>query len=105
MSIFSEIRNLFGIRKDHYDTKKTKLEIEKLEEEKSEKKLDLEKATLDDIYNYDPKSRKLLDKIKSEKRWRPPVMYYKRSLGCFVYIYIILFIILVIIFLIYHYLK
>jgi hypothetical protein len=52
MPITGWIRDLFGIRKDMYETKKTRLEIEKIEDEEWEKRITL--ATMDDVKKYDP---------------------------------------------------
>ncbi|HEX7316211.1 MAG TPA: hypothetical protein VF297_20060 [Pyrinomonadaceae bacterium] len=57
MNFIGWIRDLFGIQKDMYETKKTRLEIEKIEEEKREKLIIL--ATLDDVKKYDPKIRQI----------------------------------------------
>lgn len=74
MPIIGWIRDLFGIQKDMYETKKTRLEIEKIEDEKREKLITL--ATLDDVEQYDPNTRKLLDKIfESYRRTKGVVDY------------------------------
>lgn len=57
------IRDLLGIRKDVIDTKKSKLEVERLEDEKRARNL-ITPATLDDVKNYDPKTRALLKAIR-----------------------------------------
>ena len=57
------IRDALGIRKDVVDTKKAKLETEKLEVEKRERDL-ITPATLDDVKKYDPKTRALLKIIR-----------------------------------------
>src|SRR5437588_9592542 len=62
MPITSWIRDLFGIQKDMYETKKTRLEIEKIEDEKREKLIT--SATLEDVKEYDPKTKELLSKIE-----------------------------------------
>ncbi|HJQ31389.1 MAG TPA: hypothetical protein VJ866_04395 [Pyrinomonadaceae bacterium] len=62
MPITSWIRDLFGIQKDMYETKKTRLEIEKIEDEKREKLIT--PATLDDVKEYDPKYRKIRTRLK-----------------------------------------
>lgn len=51
------IRDLFGVRKDMLDAKKTKFEIAKLEDEETERRGLVQLATLDDIKEYDPKFR------------------------------------------------
>jgi O-phosphoseryl-tRNA(Cys) synthetase len=53
MPFFGWIRDLFGIQKDMYETKKTRLEIEKIEDE-NRKKL-ITPASLKDVEKYDPK--------------------------------------------------
>jgi hypothetical protein len=63
MPVFGWIRDLFGIRKDMYETKKTRLEIEKIEDEKRDKFIT--PASLEDVKKYDPKTRNLLEKIES----------------------------------------
>ena len=65
------IRDLFGIRKDVIDTKKSKLEVEKLEEEKRSRDL-ITPATLDDVKKYDDKYRRLATKAKHAARARDP---------------------------------
>lgn len=57
MPITSWIRDLFGIQKDMYETKKTRLEIEKIEDEKKERRIIL--ATQKDVERYDPKAQQL----------------------------------------------
>ena len=57
MPIIGWIRDLFGIQKDMYETKKTRLEIEKIEDEKREKLITL--ATVEDVKRYDPKVKEL----------------------------------------------
>lgn len=64
------IRDLFGIRKDVIDTKKAKLEIEKLEEEKRARNL-ITPATLDDVKRYDPKYRMIKRKMKRRAKFPP----------------------------------
>jgi hypothetical protein len=63
MPLFGWIRDLFGIQKDMYETKKTRLEIEKIEDEKRDKLIT--PASLEDVKKYDPKTRNLLEKIES----------------------------------------
>jgi hypothetical protein len=63
MPIIGWIRDLFGIQKDMYETKKTRLEIEKIEDEKREKLITL--ATLDDVKKYDPKHQKLIETLEN----------------------------------------
>jgi hypothetical protein len=70
------IRDILGIRKDVVDTKRTKLEIERLEVEKRERDL-ITPATLDDVRKYDPNIQKLQLKI-GERR--------KRGYGASVYL-------------------
>src|SRR5207248_182319 len=65
MPIIGWIRDLFGIQKDMYETKKTRLEIEKIEDEKQGRRITL--ATIQDVEKYDPKTRKLLRKIFEEQ--------------------------------------
>jgi hypothetical protein len=67
------IRNLLGIRKDvadfekvKIDTLKAELEVDKLEDEASERNL-LTRATMDDVKKYDPKYTKLEARIKGER--------------------------------------
>jgi hypothetical protein len=64
MPIFTWIRDLLGIRKDYVDTKKSVLEIEKLEVERRERDL-ITPATLNDVKKYDPNFQKLQLKIDS----------------------------------------
>lgn len=78
MNIIGWIRDLFGIQKDMYETKKTRLEIEKIEDEKREKLIT--PVTLADVKKYDPKTKELLRRIIDEDDIlyaRPP-----RSMGC-----------------------
>jgi hypothetical protein len=51
---FGWIRDLLGIRKDIIDTKKSKLEIQKLQDEELSRNL-ITRATIADIEKYDPK--------------------------------------------------
>jgi hypothetical protein len=62
MPIIGWIRDLFGIQKDMYETKKTRLEIEKIEDEKREKLIT--PATIEDVKEYDQKFRRLRDIIR-----------------------------------------
>src|SRR5438046_530929 len=66
MPISTWIRDLFGIRKDVIDIKKSKLEIELLEHEKREREF-LIRATKDDIEKYDPSTQRLLERIAKEQ--------------------------------------
>jgi hypothetical protein len=52
--LFRWIRDLLGIRKDIIDTKKSKLEIQKLQDEELSRNL-ITRATISDIEKYDPK--------------------------------------------------
>lgn len=51
---FGWLRDLLGIRKDIIDTKKSKLEIQKLQDEELARNL-ITRATIADIEKYDPK--------------------------------------------------
>lgn len=62
MSVISWIRDLFGIRKDMYDTKRTRLEIKKLEDAQRDRLIT--PATLEDVEKYDPKTKRLMDALK-----------------------------------------
>lgn len=53
MPLTSWIRDLFGIQKDMYDTKKTRLAVEKIEDEKRAKLIT--PATIEEVKKYDPK--------------------------------------------------
>jgi hypothetical protein len=64
MPIFGWIRDLFGIQKDMYDTKKTRLEINQLEDVEREKLIT--PVTLDDVKRYDPKISQIETNIKEE---------------------------------------
>ncbi len=75
MPIIGWIRDLFGIQKDMYDTKRTRLEIKKLEDAEREKTL-ITPATIEDVKKYDPKIQKLLLKI-IEKQNRPTLKQWK----------------------------
>jgi hypothetical protein len=66
MPIFGWIRDLFGIQKDMYDTKRTRLEIKKLEEEKEKQAQLISLATLDDVKIYDLKYKALKAAIDRE---------------------------------------
>lgn len=77
MPIFGWIRDIFGIQKDMYETKKIRLEINKLEDAEREKLIT--PATMDDVRRYDPKIRRIELKIRRRKlkmESRPP-----RTLG------------------------
>jgi len=56
--VFGWIRDLLGIRKDIIDTKKSKLEVRKLQDEELDRNL-ITRATLADIEKYDPKYGKI----------------------------------------------
>jgi len=51
---FGWLRDLLGIRKDIIDTKKSRLEIQKLQDEELARNL-ITRATIADIEKYDPK--------------------------------------------------
>jgi len=63
MSLFSFFRDIVGTRKDLVETDKAKLETEKLRDERSL----IQRATLDDVKKYDPKTQKLLYEIKHKE--------------------------------------
>lgn len=63
MSLFSAIRDLLGIRKDLVETKKAKLETEKLEHEGRARESMIEKPDAEDVKKYDPKTKKLIKKV------------------------------------------
>jgi hypothetical protein len=63
---FTWLRNLLGIRKDLIDTKKSKLEVRKLEDEELSRILSTE-VTLDEILKYDTERLKLVKKALKEE--------------------------------------
>ena len=65
MLFFGWIRDLFGTQKGMYETKKTQLEIEKIEDEKREKLIT--PATLDDVKKYDSKYQEILRKALEQR--------------------------------------
>lgn len=71
MPLFGWIRDLFGIQKDMYETKKTRLEIERLERvERLEQEVRdalITRATVDDVKKYDPKITRIESNIKKER--------------------------------------
>jgi len=62
MPIFGWIRDALGVRKDHIETKKVKLETNKLENEERERDRRIKLASMDDIEKYDPIYRTLRDR-------------------------------------------
>lgn len=54
MNFIRWIRDLFGIQKDMYETKKTRLQIDEIERKERERTL-ITPATLEDVRRYDPK--------------------------------------------------
>jgi|SRR6266852_5884659 len=84
MPISTWIRDLFGIRKDVVDTKKAKLEVEKLTNEKRERDL-ITRCDLQDIEKYDPKHRSLIERIfkeqlkKKKKKTKPKKKKLKKA--------------------------
>ncbi len=74
MPIPTWIRDALGIRKDFVETKKSLLEIAKLENEKREREF-LIRASTEDIEKYDPNTRFLLKKIAEDRLER----YYRRE--------------------------
>lgn len=62
MPISTWIRDIFGIRKDLIDTRKSKLEVKQLEDYERARHL-FATATMDDIERYDPKVQKLRRKV------------------------------------------
>ena len=67
MSIFGWVRDFIGIRKDAIETKKDKLEINRLQDEERERE-SIKRADLEDVKKYDPKTKKLLRKIAEEEQ-------------------------------------
>ena len=67
---FAWVRDMFGIRKDADDRRKTNLEIERLEHERRQRESQIQRATLEDVKKYDPKAKKLEEAVKSSS----PVM-------------------------------
>ncbi|HEX8140685.1 MAG TPA: hypothetical protein VF544_24175 [Pyrinomonadaceae bacterium] len=65
---FGWIRDLFGIRKDLIDTKKSKLEVRKLEDDERARNL-ITPATFEDVKEYDPKYQAIRQRIE-ERRFR-----------------------------------
>ena len=63
MSVFGWIRDFIGIRKDAIETKKAKLEVNRLQDEQRERE-SIKRADLEDVKKYDPKTKKLLRKIE-----------------------------------------
>lgn len=70
MPIFGWIRDALGLHKDIIDSKKAKLEVHKLEDEKRERDI-LTRATFEDIERYDPKIQLLKKQIKNVHVARP----------------------------------
>jgi len=64
---FSSTKALTGVRKDLVDTKKAKLEIDKLEDEAEKRESLVTPATFEDVKNYDPKYGKITATIKMEE--------------------------------------
>jgi hypothetical protein len=56
------VKNITGIRKDLVDTKKAKLEIDKLEDEAEKRDSIIVPATFEDVKNFDPKFNKINQK-------------------------------------------
>jgi hypothetical protein len=57
------IKNVTGVRKDLVDTKKAKLEIDKLEDEAEKRDSLITPATFEDVKNYDPKYKQINEKL------------------------------------------
>lgn len=64
------IRNALGVRKDLIDTKKSKLEVKKLEHEERARHSLITPATFDDVKEFDPKYRAIKRRIR--KKASPP---------------------------------
>jgi len=56
------IKNVTGVRKDLVDTKKAKLEIEKLEDEAERRDALVVPATFEDVKTFDPKFKEINQK-------------------------------------------
>jgi hypothetical protein len=56
------VKNITGVRKDLVDTKKAKLEINKLEDEAEKRESVITPASFEDVKNYDPKYKQIQDK-------------------------------------------
>lgn len=60
--VIDMIRGLLGIRKDLIDTEKSKLEVQKLQDEERSRNL-ITRVSMEDIKKYDPKVRILEERI------------------------------------------
>ncbi len=73
--VIDMIRGLLGIRKDLIDTKKSKLEVQKLQDEERSRNL-ITRASMEDIEKYDPKVKTLKRKINKSA---DKTFYFKKS--------------------------
>jgi hypothetical protein len=67
MNFIGWIRDLFGIQKDMYETKKTRLEIDEIERKERERTL-ITLATLEDVKRYDAALRKVMEAAFEEEK-------------------------------------
>ena len=67
MGVFGLIRDFVGIRKDVVETKKAKLDMRRLQDEQKERESQIQRAGLEHVKKYDPKTRKLLKKVKIQE--------------------------------------
>lgn len=81
MSVFRWVRDILGIGKDRVEKKKARLEIERLKKEAGEKDRIVESAMFGDVKKYDPKTKKIIDKIEIETHhFRKDKMFSTRSI-------------------------
>lgn len=68
--LFKGTKDLVEVRKNLTETEKAQLEIDKLEDEKSERQSEIQRATLEDVKKYDPKYADLEESIHKVRRMR-----------------------------------
>lgn len=79
MPIFGWVRDAHGLWKDMQESRKTRLEIKKLELEDEKQERLITPATVEDVKKYDPKAQKLdmmeaarrkHEEIRERDRWK-----------------------------------
>lgn len=82
-------KNWSGVRKDFVDTKKAKLEINKLEDEAEKRESLITPATLEDVKNYDPKYKQIRTNIYKDHIERADRKLMEAMKGIFLVVFII----------------
>src|SRR5216684_5990277 len=79
-TIIEALRTIIDLRAKGRQDRKVGLEIQKLEQEKTERESPLTKATIEDVHRYDPKVRIIRERSFMPATPSPPAPRYQRRL-------------------------